>query len=177
MPHPAISTLRELYGGPGADELYDEAVTEREHALQAAELAEAAGSSPELVAAALLHDVGHLCVERADDTHHERVGAQRLSSWFPPAVTAPVGLHVAAKRYLCGAEPDYFDGLSQASVTSLAEQGGPMTTDEQAQFSANAFAADAIELRRFDDLAKVAGHPTRPFEAFIPLLEDLLPQE
>ena len=123
--------------------------------------------------AALLHDVGHLLVDREDDTHHERLGAQFLSEHFGPEVSGPVGLHVAAKRYLCGAETDYHDGLSWSSVVSLEQQGGPMSPDELERFRENRHADAAIRLRRYDDLAKVPGTETPTFESFVPMLEGL----
>ncbi len=100
------------------------------------------GAPDHLVAAALLHDVGHLVSDDnvtldddlTDDFHHERVGAQYLARWFGPEVTAPVALHVAAKRYLCAVEPGYLDGLSPSSTRSLALQGGPMSADEVTRF-------------------------------------------
>lgn len=109
-------------------------MTELDHALQAATLADAEGAPAELVAVvALLHDVGHLVVgdlvplDRPldGDAHHEAVGARHLRRWFGPAVTDPVALHVAAKRYLCAVDAGYHAGLSPSSVRSLEAQGGP----------------------------------------------------
>jgi predicted HD phosphohydrolase len=68
--------------------------------------------------------IGHLLVGEHDDQddfldrdlHHEDVGARFLSNWFSPAVTEPIRLHVTAKRYLCAIDPEYHDGLSDASV-------------------------------------------------------------
>ena len=128
-----MNELVALYASPAALRMYDEAVTELDHALQAAALAQSDGAPDHLVAAALLHDVGHLVSDDnvtldddlTDDFHHERVGAQYLARWFGPEVTAPVALHVAAKRYLCAIEPGYLDGLSPSSARSLALQGGP----------------------------------------------------
>ena len=63
-------------------------------------------------------------------------------------------LHVAAKRYLCATEPGYADALSPASVYTLGVQGGPMRGAELAEFEANPYAAGAVRVRRWDDLAK-----------------------
>lgn len=161
-----VDDLTDLYESPAGGELYDEAVSEREHALQSAELALERGCADELVVACLLHDVGHLLVERQQDRRHQALGADYLTEWFPESVTVPIALHVDAKRYLCGTEPDYFDGLSASSVTSLAQQGGPMNAAEAAEFISLPHAPDAVALRRIDDAAKVAGKPTRPFSAF-----------
>ena len=129
-----IEAIAELFAGPGARDYLGEAVTIGEHMRQAGALAEAAGAPAPLVAAALLHDVGHLRSET--DARHGTGGAQWLSQWFGPAVTEPVRLHVAAKRYLCATEPGYFGLLSAESVRTLALQGGPMTPEQAAAFGA-----------------------------------------
>lgn len=169
------------YRAPGAHRRYDEVVTELEHALQCAALAAAEEAPDALVAAALLHDVGHLVLddnvgldeELAEDHHHEQAGARYLARWFGPAVTAPVALHVAAKRYLCATDPEYLTGLSPSSVRSLALQGGPMTAAQVASFERNLHHADAVRVRRWDDEAKVAGLRTPPFQHYEPLLAHL----
>jgi len=180
----AIDSLIELYASPAATRLYDEYVTELDHALQAAALARADGASDHLVAAALLHDVGHLVGddnvglddELTDDFHHERVGARYLTQSFGPAVTAPVALHVAAKRYLCTVEPAYLAGLSPSSVRSLGLQGGPMSADEVEAFERRPHHEAAVLVRRWDDLAKVAGLAVADFEDYRPLLLGLAAQ-
>ncbi len=158
-----LDELLALYASPAAHRMYDEAVTELEHALQAAALARADDAPDHLVAAALLHDVGHLVSddnvgldeELTDDFQHERVGARYLAQWFGPDVTGPVALHVAAKRYLCAVEAGYLDGLSASSVRSLDLQGGPMSDDEIQAFEGRPRHAAATLVRRWDDLAKV----------------------
>src|SRR5690349_24326992 len=122
---------------------------------QAGALAEAAGAPAPLVAAALLHDVGHLRSET--DARHGTGGARWLAQWFGPEVTEPVRLHVAAKRYLCAVEPGYAETLSPASVYTLGVQGGPMRGAELAEFAAGPYADDACRLRRWDDAAKDPG--------------------
>lgn len=154
-----LALLRALgespYGG--------EPVTQREHALQCAALAHAAGADDALVLAALLHDVGHLLDLRffsadgpTEDLRHEEVGAALLAERYGPAVAEPVRLHVAAKRHLAG-NPGWLSRLSDASRHSLALQGGPFTEAERAAFLALPGAADAVRLRRWDDAAKVPG--------------------
>jgi len=142
-------------------ERYGERVTQLDHALQCASLAAGEGAAESLVAAALLHDYGHLIDDRGHmaerdglDGEHEAVGAAALAAWFGPAVTQPVALHVAAKRYLCAAEPGYFEALSPASQLSLELQGGPFALDAAAAFIARPFAEDAVRLRRWDDWGK-----------------------
>ena len=108
-----------------------------------------------------------------DNDHGER-GAAWLARWFPAAVTEPVRLHVAAKRYLCAAEPGYFALLSPASVHTLSVQGGPMTAAEAAAFAAGPYAADAVAVRRWDDAAKDPEADVPGFARYRPLLEGLL---
>ncbi|SEG91215.1 gamma-butyrobetaine dioxygenase [Actinacidiphila yanglinensis] len=175
----ALDPLAELLNGPGAAEYLGEEVTMTEHMLQAGALAEAAGAPAHLVAAALLHDVGHFAGapdEGAGDTDHRHghTGADLLSRWFGPEVTEPVRLHVAAKRYLCTAEPGYREGLSEASEYTLRLQGGPMTEAEAAAFAALPQAADAVAVRRWDEQAKEPGAVTPEFGHFLPLLTGLL---
>ena len=155
--NPTIREIEMLLAEHGA-ETYGEGVTQLEHALQAAALAAAEGADDLLVTAALLHDVGHF-LQEPDDAfgyhRHDRSGGDWLAQRFPPAVSDPVRLHVAAKRYLCATEPGYFERLSAASVHSLGRQGGPMSPAEAAAFAASPFAMDAVRLRRWDDGGKV----------------------
>lgn len=142
------------------DRKYGESVTQRQHALQCATLASQEGASSALIAAALLHDIGHLLdlsrgsIAPEEDLRHEVVGANFLSQWFPPDVCEPVRLHVVAKRFLTGNDPNYYDTLSPASKHSLNLQGGPMSPTAQRQFLEIPFAREAIQLRRWDDAAK-----------------------
>jgi phosphonate degradation associated HDIG domain protein len=159
--------IEDLVARHGGNAYVGEPVSQKEHALQSAHLAERAGASDSLVVAALLHDIGHLLVEDEDageaaaasgvDTRHEVLGQAWLSTYFPSAVTEPVYLHVAAKRYLCAKSDAYLNQLSPASVRSLQLQGGPMTTAEIAAFEANPYFKDAVQLRHYDDTAKIPG--------------------
>jgi gamma-butyrobetaine dioxygenase len=175
----ALDELEHLFEGEGAGEYLGEAVTMAEHMLQAGALAEAAGAPAHLVAASLLHDVGHfngsgLKLMQGQDNRHSHTGADWLAQWFGPEVTEPIKLHVAAKRYLCAVEPEYRAGLSEASEYTLQVQGGPMTPDEAAAFAAHPGAEDAVAVRRWDDQAKVAGAPAPAFAHFRALLADLM---
>jgi gamma-butyrobetaine dioxygenase len=172
-----IEELTRLFAGPGAGEYLGEPVTIGVHMRQAGALAEAAGAAPALIAAALLHDVGHLRAN-ADDKHsaddrHSQAGADWLARWFGPEVTEPVRLHVAAKRYLCAVEPDYFARLSAESVRTLAVQGGPMSPAEVAGFEALPRHGDAVRVRRWDDAAKDPGTEPPDFGYFSGLLTGL----
>jgi gamma-butyrobetaine dioxygenase len=167
-----IEAIAQLFAGPGSRDYLGEAVTIGEHMRQAGALAEAAGAAAPLVAAALLHDIGHLRSET--DARHGRAGAQWLSQWFGAAVTEPVRLHVAAKRYLCATEPGYFALLSAESVRTLALQGGPMTAEQAAGFEALPYARDALAVRRWDDEAKDPAATPPEFDHFEALLSALL---
>ena len=155
-----------LYGG--------EAVTQTQHALQCATLAEQDGASPELITASLLHDIGHVldpefeaALEREEDLYHEDIGEAFLADWFGDAVTQPVKLHVGAKRYLCAVDETYKDKLSPASLQTLRLQGGPMTADEVLAFENNGHHRAAVQLRIWDDRAKDPGQATPGIDHFM----------
>ena len=176
-----IDELAGLFSSEGARAYFGEAVSQAEHMLQAGALAEAAGAPDSLVAAALLHDIGHFRGQltgddlmRGVDNRHEKTGARVIERWFASSVSEPVRLHVAAKRYLCHAEPGYPATLSEASVYTLAVQGGPMTAEEANAFLCEAFWADAVAVRRWDELAKDPEAATPSFEHFAALLEGLV---
>jgi len=159
-----VDEVMNLLAGPGREAYLGEQVSQAEHALQAAWLAERDGAPDSLVISALLHDVGHLVLgaledvaHRGIDAHHEDAGAAWLDKHFGPEVTGPARLHVAAKRYLCAVDPDYLDGLSDASKLSLTLQGGAMSPAEVTQFKLDPHHAPAVRLRRWDDEAKVPG--------------------
>jgi phosphonate degradation associated HDIG domain protein len=167
-----------IYQARGAGAYFGERVSMTEHALQAAHFAQAEQAAETLVVAALLHDIGHLLEQPPDDiaewTHdarHEESGAHWLARHFDAAVSEPVRLHVAAKRYLCATDAGYFARLSSASVHTLQLQGGPMSAQEVEQFERQRFCQEAVRLRRWDDQGKVAGLKTLPLEAYAPLIE------
>ncbi|MET8635053.1 TauD/TfdA family dioxygenase [Streptomyces sp. NPDC004680] len=176
-----LEPLVEMFAGAGTAEYLGEPVTMAQHMLQAGARAEAAGAPPHLVAAALLHDLGHVDGEvvtgldlmAGTDNRHSHTGADLLGRWFGPEVTEPVRLHVAAKRYLCAVEPDYYDQLSEASKYTLKVQGGVMTAEQAAEFAALPGASDAVAVRRWDEEAKDPNADTPPFEHFLPLLTAL----
>ncbi|CAN5197425.1 HD domain-containing protein [soil metagenome] len=165
--------LIRLFHQRGAAAYVGEPVSQTEHALQTALLAEQAGADSSLVAAALLHDAGHLlhsemedCAIHGIDSSHEEVGARILSRYFGPETIEPMRLHVAAKRYLCATDPVYFSRLSEASVRSLQLQGGPFTEAEATEFAANPEFRRALALRLWDEEAKTKDLPTPPVEHF-----------
>ncbi|WP_344658081.1 phosphonate degradation HD-domain oxygenase [Catenulispora subtropica] len=179
----AVDQIAALFAGEGGAEYLGEPVTQAQHMFQAAALAEREGAAPALVAAALLHDVGHFTgaahgrdLMAGRDNRHSHQGADWLAAWFGPEVTEPVRLHVAAKRYLCAVEPDYFAELSEASVYTLSAQGGPMSPEEVAEFEAGPFAEDAVRLRRWDEAAKEPDADDPGFEHYRELLTKLVRQ-
>lgn len=179
-PDAIIDTIFDRFAERGHLE-YGESVTELQHALQSAMFAERDGHPEHLVVACLLHDYGHLChdlgediAEQGVDARHEEIGAEALAAWFPPSIVEPGRLHVQAKRYLCAVDPEYFGGLSTASVQSLEFQGGKMTPDEVRAFEALPHFKDAVTLRRYDDMGKVPDMETPGLEHFRPALRRAL---
>lgn len=165
-----LCVLLEVGGGAH----YGESVSVADHLLLAAEAARRAGLRPQLVASALLHDVGHL-LEDADDwagVHdHARTGGDWVESRFGAAVAQPVRLHVEAKRYLCGTDPTYQERLSDASRHTLTRQGGALDPDGQRAFRLQDGWDDAVVLRRLEDsLGKRADAEVPPLESFRELL-------
>lgn len=161
---------------------YDESVTQLEHALQSAALAVNERRADSEVAAALLHDVGHLLMDEhqerddflGEDLKHEIVGANWLSSFFPESITQPIRLHVPAKRYLCSLDKEYWSSLSNASKKSLEQQGGPMEKSEIIEFEQQTGYEDAVRIRRYDDRAKVAEREVPPLSEYSDLIRNLL---
>ena len=176
-----IDDIFSLYAARGSAAYFGEAVSMIEHGLQAAHFAELEGARETVIAAALLHDIGHLIAtvpeDIADwtvDARHEATGARWLSEWFGAEVAGPVRLHVRAKRYLCTVDPTYLSQLSPASVLTLKLQGGPMPADEVASFEAEPGCRDALVVRRCDDRGKIAGLATRRLEDYRELLAPLV---
>jgi phosphonate degradation associated HDIG domain protein len=178
-PLATIETLFRLHGHTCYAGAREEPVTALDHALQCAHLAEQAGAEPVLVAAALLHDLGHFMdgevPDDLDDDAHEYRALPLLMRAFGPWVAEPVRLHVAAKRYLVASEPDYAGTLSAASIHSLGLQGGPMSARERQAFDAEPFSRAALALRRWDDQAKQPGVRTPPLSHYLALLALLCP--
>lgn len=174
---PIRTAVQMLFEGQGAALYGGERVTQLEHALQAAHLAEQAGEASPMILASLLHDVGHFFERDFDaalssqhDARHEHIGARYLGREFGPELTEPIRLHVEAKRYLCATRPGYFEQLSPASVHSLSLQGGPMTADQIQTFERLPFHTHAVRLREYDDKAKVPGARTPDLNHFLSLI-------
>jgi [1-hydroxy-2-(trimethylamino)ethyl]phosphonate dioxygenase len=180
-PRTIVAFLGNIIARRGADSYLGEPVTIGQHMLQAAHLAESEAAGEDLVAAALLHDIGHYTgefgedyIEQGIDNRHDEAGARVLERFFPPLVTECVRLHVAAKRFLCATEPDYFGKLSDASVKTLALQGGPMSAEEVAEFRAKPHCNEAVRVRRWDEAAKEPDMRVPGFEHYTALLQQVV---
>lgn len=177
----SIQDLFDLLAQRGSGRYGLSGVNQLEHALQSAALAQSEGADDALVIAALFHDIGHLQTpEDSDlaadgiDDRHEVTGAALLQRLFGSAVAEPVRLHVEAKRLLCAREPDYYDGLSEDSRRSLVLQGGPMDEETAERFLAEPAATAAIQLRRYDDRAKIRGLEVPPLASYQDLADRLM---
>ncbi len=170
----SLQDIDTVFARRGAEQYSGEPVTQLEHALQSAALAEAEGADDELVTAALLHDLGHLLQElgetpslRGVDDVHQYAALPFLRGLFGERVLGGIRLHVDAKRYLCATRPDYHDALSEDSKRSLKLQGGVFDAAQAQAFIAQPGAPDAVRLRLWDDRAKLAGLATPPLSHYL----------
>jgi phosphonate degradation associated HDIG domain protein len=170
----SLSDIETLFARRGGEMYSGEPVTQLEHALQTAALAESSGADDELITACLLHDLGHLLQElggtptqRGVDDIHQFAALPFLRGLFGERVLGGIRLHVDAKRYLCATRPNYHAALSADSQRSLRLQGGVFDEMQAAAFMAQPGAADAVRLRRWDDLAKTAGAATPPLPHYL----------
>lgn len=177
-PESIVDFIGDIFSRRGAESYLGEQVTMSQHMLQGAFRAEESGAKDELIAAALLHDIGHYTSEFPEDAlekgvnnYHDTAGAAVLAPFFPKVVVDCVRHHVAAKRYLCAIDPGYFDRLSEASVHSLGLQGGPMSEDEVTAFRKNPNLDDILQVRFWDEDGKDPDLKTPPFEHYAPILQ------
>lgn len=173
-----METIEAIFARSGQDEYYGEPITQLEHALQCAQLAEHAGADTETIAAALLHDIGHLLppefaggyMDGYGTVDHERLGADFLRErGFSEKVAQLIEHHVNAKRYLVYKKPEYFARLSEASLKTLEFQGGPMTADEATAFEKNPYFREILQVRGWDEQAKIPGLPTPDITYYLTL--------
>lgn len=179
-----VDFIAGIFERRGAEDYLGEAVSMAAHMLQGAVLAEKEGAPEELVAAALLHDIGHFTSEFGTlslgdtrDNYHEEAGARVLERFFPPVITECVRLHVPAKRYLCATDKGYYDRLSDASKHTLSLQGGPMSAEEIAAFEANPYHREAVRVRIWDDEGKKPDMQTPDFQHYVPLLKRVVARQ
>jgi len=170
----SLADIELLFARHGASQYSGEPVTQLEHALQTAHLAEQSGADDELVTACLLHDLGHLLNDQGEtpslrgiDDTHQYYALPFLRGLFPDAVLDAIKLHVDAKRYLCQANAGYYAKLSDDSKRSLALQGGVFSADQAQSFLAQNGARNAVMLRQWDDLAKQFELPTPSLAHFL----------
>ena len=170
----SLADIETLFQRRGAEQYSGEPVTQLEHALQCAALAQAQDADDELTTACLLHDLGHLLHEGGDtptlrgvDDVHQFAALPFLRALFGPRVLGAIQLHVDAKRYLCATRPGYHANLSADSKRSLVLQGGVFSAAQSAAFMARTGAGDAVTLRLCDDAAKLAGAVTPPLGHFL----------
>ena len=176
-PEEFVEQLSQLFAEHSQEDLIGDRLSNADHMLQAAAAARAAQAGDHLIAASLLHDIGHWihdgpedAAARGHDDCHEQVAADFLKPYFNDAVIAPIEMHVAAKRYLCAVKPEYFDALSPGSVRTLELQGGPMNATEIAEFEAMPGFEDAVTMRRWDEYGKVPGLQVPGFDAYRSIL-------
>ena len=174
----SIADIVALFAAKGDRAYSGEPVSQIEHALQSAELAEASGADAALITAALLHDLGHLLndqgdtpTERGIDDVHQYFALPFLRGLFGDEVLDPIKLHVDAKRYLCAMRPGYYEALSPDSKRSLALQGGVFDAAQCVAFDALPGAQRAVALRLWDDQAKAEDHATPTLAHYLPIME------
>lgn len=170
-----------IFDRRGDEEYLGEPVTMAEHMLQGATIAEQNGQPEEIIVGALLHDIGHFTSEfgtfsmdDTEDRYHEEAGAEVLEQFFPSVITDCVRYHVAAKRYLCATKPEYFNRLSEASIHSLNLQGGPMNTEEVAEFEKNPNLKQIIAVRYLDEAGKRDDMDTPDYWHFAPMVQRMV---
>jgi phosphonate degradation associated HDIG domain protein len=183
---PIVEEIMELYEKFGSNEYAGEKISQLEHMLQAAQLAKDGGYDDEIVLAAFLHDIGHICAANyiTEDMNgfgvmnHEKIGANFLRKrGFSERVARLVENHVSAKRYLTFKFPEYYEGLSEASKKTLEFQGGRMNYDEAMLFEQDELFNEFIEMRRWDELAKEENLPLQPIDNFKDLMINYLQKQ
>lgn len=178
-----IDEIRAIFLSQGDEQYYGEPVSQFEHAAQSAILAEKSGFEKDVQIAAFLHDIGHLLPAASEEElmanygrkDHEGVAADWLRDrGFSEKIAVLVENHVNAKRYLCYANPSYYNNLSEASKQTLEFQGGKMQKEEAGTFEQNPYFDVIIRMRRWDEAAKVEHQQLPDLEHFLKICEDYL---
>jgi putative nucleotidyltransferase with HDIG domain len=161
-PQQTINDLFLLLNNAAKADYVGEALSQLDHALQAAYLASKyTPHDKELILAALLHDIAHQLKEshNLDGNefgvfHHGPLGAVFLEKLgFSEKICTLVREHATAKRYL-SRDPVYHAKLSYASQQTLIHQGGIMTDEEAKRFEYHKYFKLLIAIRHCDDGAK-----------------------
>ena len=176
-----VDFIGSIFEKRGDEEYLGEPVTMGQHMLQGATMAEKSRESDEIIIGTLLHDIGHFTsefgtfsIEDTEDRYHEDAGAAVLEQFFPKIITDCCRHHVAAKRYLCATDPEYFQKLSTASIHSLNLQGGPMSEAELKDFEKNPNLKKILKVRLYDDAGKIPDMITPSFWHFAPLVQKMV---
>ena len=176
-----VDFIGSIFERRGGEEYLGEPVTMGQHMLQGATMAEQSKEPDDIIIGALLHDIGHFTsefgtfsMEDKKDRYHEDAGAAVLEHFFPKVITDCCRYHVAAKRYLCATNPEYFQKLSAASVHSLNLQGGPMSETEIKEFERNPNLKKILTVRLYDDAGKIPNMDTPSFWHFAPLVQKMV---
>ena len=176
-----VDFIGSIFEKRGDEEYLGEPVTMGQHMLQGATMAEKSRESDEIIIGTLLHDIGHFTsefgtfsMEDTEDRYHEDAGAAVLEEFFPKVITDCCRHHVAAKRYLCATDPEYFQKLSTASIHSLNLQGGPMSEAELKDFEKNPNLKKILKVRLYDDAGKIPDMITPSFWHFAPLVQKMV---
>lgn len=176
-----VDFIGSIFEKRGDEEYLGEPVTMGQHMLQGATMAEKSREPDEIIIGTLLHDIGHFTsefgtfsMEDTEDRYHEDAGAAVLEEFFPNVITDCCRHHVAAKRYLCATDPEYFQKLSTASIHSLNLQGGPMSEAELKDFEKNPNLKKILKVRLYDDAGKIPDMITPSFWHFAPLVQKMV---
>lgn len=176
-----VDFIGSIFEKRGDEEYLGEPVTMGQHMLQGATMAEQSREPDEIIIGTLLHDIGHFTsefgtfsMEDTEDRYHEDAGAAVLEQFFPKVITDCCRHHVAAKRYLCATDPEYFQKLSTASIHSLNLQGGPMSEAEIKNFEKNPNLKKILKVRLYDDAGKIPDMVTPSFWHFAPLVQKMV---
>ena len=176
-----VDFIGSIFEKRGDEEYLGEPVTMGQHMLQGATMAEQSSEPDEIIIGTLLHDIGHFTsefgtfsMEDTEDRYHEDAGAAVLEQFFPKVITDCCRHHVAAKRYLCATDPEYFQKLSTASIHSLNLQGGPMSEAELKDFEKNPNLKKILKVRLYDDAGKIPDMITPSFWHFAPLVQKMV---
>ena len=176
-----VDFIGSIFEKRGDEEYLGEPVTMGQHMLQGATMAEQSREPDEIIIGTLLHDIGHFTsefgtfsMEDTEDRYHEDAGAAVLEQFFPRVITDCCRHHVAAKRYLCATDPEYYQKLSTASIHSLNLQGGPMSEAELKDFEKNPNLKKILKVRLYDDAGKIPDMITPSFWHFAPLVQKMV---